>query len=175
VIPADTPARHSAQQSSPSALATPGGAARRFLPPPQPHRARLTIENTDQRGRLPPPLQHEGLKFSPSLRMSANDVDRGVEGIAVGDVWVDHSKVAQGSRRVRRGFCRGAISDSPGILFSHFLQRRKVSQGSLAGAVVGGRGLDFSLIPPGPVEARTTRMVVSAAVFGILYFIILSD
>jgi hypothetical protein len=107
--------------------------------------------------------------------MSANDVDRGVEGIAVGDVWVDHSKVAQGSRRVRRGFCRGAISDSPGILFSHFLQRRKVSQDSLAGAVVGGRGLDFSLIPPGPVEARTTRMVVSAAVFGILYFIILSD
>jgi hypothetical protein len=42
-----------------------------------------------------------------------------------------------------------------------------------AGTVVGGRGLDFSLIPPGPVETRTTRMVVSAAVFGIL--IILSD
>jgi hypothetical protein len=34
---------------------------------------------------------------------------------------------------------------------------------------------NFLTRPPPPVEARTTRMVVSAAVFGILYFIILSD
>jgi hypothetical protein len=145
--PGNSAPQHPAQQAGSSTLPPRAAHTRRQLPPAQPHRARLAIVGGDHRGRLPSPLPHEIQKFLPPLGMLSDDGNCGVERITIAEVMRGHSKVALNLQQVARGFCREAKTDSPGILFSHFLRRRKSKSGFNGERGVTLAASDFSDMP----------------------------
>jgi hypothetical protein len=108
----------------------------------------LGVVGGDGCSLLPAALPRQVQKFLPPLVVPSDDGDCGVERITIAEVRIDHRKVTLDWQGVRCGFLRPRKSDSPGILFSDFLQRTEIMSAFEGRDGVSRADADFSDMPP---------------------------